>query len=83
MLASVRRETLRRSAATARRRLATSAPESPSGHHGLLPGTSHSAITPKLHFFDSVMGEDRQIPTYRVIDNRGELVDGGNIPEVR
>lgn len=64
------------------RRLATAAPSQPSGQHGHLP-TSQSAITSKLHFFNSVMGEDRQIPTYRVLGGDGSVLEGAEVPEVR
>ena len=63
------------------RRLATVAPQHPNARHGNLP-SSQSAITSKLHFFNSVMGEDKQIPTYRVLGKDGKPIDGAEVPEV-
>jgi len=34
-----------------------------------------------MHFFNSVMGEGNQIPTYGVMDKDGNLLDGAQIPE--
>lgn len=65
----------------AQRYQSTTAPHHPSGRHGNLP-SSQSAITTKLHFFDSVMGEGKQIATYRVLDKGGRVVDGAELPEV-
>ncbi|EJT98596.1 branched-chain alpha-keto acid dehydrogenase E1-alpha subunit [Dacryopinax primogenitus] len=47
--------------------------------HGHLPNT-HSALTPSLHFFNSVL--PGQIPTYRVLDSNGVIVDGAEVPDV-
>ena len=49
---------------------------------GHLP-TSQSPITPKLQFFNSVMEEGKQIPTYRVLDGSGQVIEGAELPEVR
>lgn len=64
------------------RGLATATPQLPVQSHGNLP-TSLSPITPKLQFFNSVMEEGKQIPTYRVLDGSGTLLDGAELPEVR
>lgn len=64
------------------RYLATSTPERPDRKHGNLPGSSRSAITSNLHFFNSIMGEDNLIPTYRVIDTDGKLIDGAQLPDL-
>jgi len=53
-------------------------PAQPQGH---LP-SSQSPIVSKLHFFNSVTGNDQQIPTYRVLDGVGKPIDGAEIPEV-
>ena len=82
MFSSTRRVLSRCRAQPSRRRLATSAPQHPSGRHGLLPGSTQSAITTKLHFFNSVMGDDKQIPTYRVLDKDGKPVDGVDLPDM-
>ncbi|KAH8114324.1 thiamine diphosphate-binding protein [Phellopilus nigrolimitatus] len=82
MLSLTRHALLRQQKSLARRRLATSAPHNPSGRHGLLPGSSQSAITSKLHFFNSVMGDDKQIPTYRVLGRDGKLVEDAVLPEI-
>jgi 2-oxoisovalerate dehydrogenase E1 component alpha subunit len=50
--------------------------------HGHLPGVPSSAITTKMHFFNSVL-ESKSIPTYRVLDGTGNVVDGAEVPEVR
>lgn len=47
----------------------------------LLP-TSKSPISPSLSFFNSVTGDDTQIPTYRVLDGVGKPIEGAEIPEV-
>ncbi|KAK7690257.1 hypothetical protein QCA50_006912 [Cerrena zonata] len=49
--------------------------------HGHLP-TSHSPITPTLHFFNSVTPDGEQIPTYRVLDGTGEPLEGAEVPEI-
>ncbi|KDQ20799.1 hypothetical protein BOTBODRAFT_26816 [Botryobasidium botryosum FD-172 SS1] len=59
----------------------TSAPHSPPQRHGFLPGAPASAITTKLHFFNSVL-EQSQIPTYRVLDGSGNIVEGAVEPEI-
>ena len=47
----------------------------------LLP-TSKSPISPSLSFFNSVTGNDTQIPTYRVLDGMGKPIEGAEIPEI-
>lgn len=68
--ASVRRCTLVRAA-----KMSTKAPER-------LPHTQ-SPITPELKFFNSVTPEGQQIPTYRVLDGTGKIVDGAEPFKVR
>ncbi len=48
--------------------------------HGLLP-TSQSPITPKPHFFNSVSTDGKQLPTYRIIDGVGNVIEGAELPE--
>lgn len=43
---------------------------------------SQSPITPKLRFFNSITEEGKQIPTYRVLDGIGNLIEGAELPEV-
>ncbi|PAV16897.1 branched-chain alpha-keto acid dehydrogenase E1-alpha subunit [Pyrrhoderma noxium] len=61
--------------------LATATPEKPDRKHGNLPGSSQSAITSHPHFFNSIMGDDNLIPTYRVIDTDGKPIDGAQLPD--
>ena len=63
------------------RGLANATPQLPLESHGNLP-SSQSPITPKMHFFNSVMEAGKQIPTYRVINGTGQPVEGAQIPEV-
>ncbi|KAI0061627.1 branched-chain alpha-keto acid dehydrogenase E1-alpha subunit [Artomyces pyxidatus] len=49
--------------------------------HGILPSTQ-SPITSKLHFFNSVTGDGKQIPTYRVLDGVGNLIEGAELPQI-
>lgn len=63
------------------RKLATAAAQLPSQSLGHLP-TSQSPITPKLQFFNSVMEDGKQIPTYRVLDGTGKVIEGAQLPEV-
>ncbi|KAG9023409.1 hypothetical protein FS837_005830, partial [Tulasnella sp. UAMH 9824] len=59
----------------------TSAPENlTQSRHGNLPGSSQSPITTQLHFFNSVLEETR-IPTFRVLDSGGKIIEGAHIPE--
>ena len=56
-----------------------------SGPHkaaGSLPGAPASALTTKLHFFNSVL-EQELIPTYRILDGSGNVIEGAEVPEVR
>lgn len=64
-----------------KRFLATTAPQSPTGRHDFLP-TSQSEITPNIHFFNSVLGDDKQIPSYRIIGKDGKPVEGATVPDV-
>ena len=68
-------------ASLARRTYASTTVQLPNKTHGHLP-TSQSPITSTLHFFNSVMEEGKQIPTYRVLDGTGNLIDGAQLPEV-
>lgn len=68
-------------ASLARRAYASTTVQLPTEAHGHLP-TSQSPITSKLHFFNSVIEEGKQIPTYRVLDGTGNLIDGAELPEV-
>ncbi|RXW16469.1 hypothetical protein EST38_g9396 [Candolleomyces aberdarensis] len=43
---------------------------------------SNSPIVSKLDFFNSVTGNGSQIPTYRVIDGSGKLLEGAELPEM-
>ena len=62
--------------------LCTTAPLSLPNGHGLLP-TSQSPITPKPHFFNSVSTDGKQLPTYRIIDGVGNVIEGAELPEAR
>lgn len=64
-----------------RRGFATTTPLLSVHNHGHLP-TSQSPIVSKLHFFNSVTGDGTQIPTYRVLDGSGKLIEGAEMPEV-
>ena len=63
-----------------RRGLCATAPVSFPEAHGLLP-TSQSPITPKPHFFNSVSTDGKQLPTYRIIDGVGNVIEGAELPE--
>ncbi|KAJ2922242.1 hypothetical protein H1R20_g14854, partial [Candolleomyces eurysporus] len=43
---------------------------------------SNSPIVSKLDFFNSVTGNGSQIPTYRVIDGSGKLLESAELPEM-
>lgn len=43
---------------------------------------SQSPITPKLRFFNSITEEGKQIPTYRILDGIGNLIEGAELPEI-
>ena len=64
------------------RGVAGTTPELPPNALGTLP-TSTSPITSRLHFFNSVMSGEKQIPTYRVLDGAGQPIEGAEVPEVR
>ncbi|KAG9102682.1 hypothetical protein FRC07_010181, partial [Ceratobasidium sp. 392] len=49
--------------------------------HGHLPGDPSSAITTQMHFFNSVL-ESNSIPTYRVLDGNGEVIEGAEVLEI-
>ncbi|KAM5538595.1 hypothetical protein V8D89_007624 [Ganoderma adspersum] len=63
------------------RGVAGTTPELPANALGTLP-TSTSPITSKLHFFNSVMSGEKQIPTYRVLDGAGQPIEGAEVPEI-
>ena len=44
--------------------------------------TTKSQIVPELSFFNSVTGNDTQIPTFRVLDGVGKLLEGAVLPDV-
>jgi hypothetical protein len=48
---------------------------------GHLPNT-RSPFVSRLKFINSVTGDDELIPTYRVLDDVGNPVEGAEIPEV-
>ncbi|KAG8716451.1 hypothetical protein FRC11_008600 [Ceratobasidium sp. 423] len=60
---------------------ATAAEAPQQARHGHLPGVPSSAITSKMHFFNSVL-ESKSIPTYRVIDGSGVVIEGAEVPEI-
>lgn len=43
---------------------------------------STSPIVAKPHFFNSVTGDGSTIPTYRVLDGSGKVLDGAEVPEI-
>jgi len=47
----------------------------------LLPN-SHSPITPTPHFFNAVSTDGKQLPTYRIIDGVGNVIQGAELPEL-
>lgn len=61
-------------------RLSTSSVRSAADDNGQLP-TTNSPIVSKLNFFNSV--GSGAIPTYRVMDGMGQLIEGAEMPEVR
>ncbi len=63
-----------------RRGLCSTTPVSFPEGHGLLP-TSQSPITPRLNFFNSVSTDGKQLPTYRIIDGVGNVIEGAELPE--
>ncbi|KAG7088194.1 hypothetical protein E1B28_012211 [Marasmius oreades] len=64
------------------RGLATATTPQVSGFSGARLPNSQSYITPKLHFFNSVTPDGQQIPTYRVLDGVGKVLEGANEPEI-
>ena len=48
----------------------------------LLPN-SQSPITPRPHFFNAVSTDGKQLPTFRIIDGVGDVIQGAELPEVR
>ncbi|KAJ6508490.1 branched-chain alpha-keto acid dehydrogenase E1-alpha subunit [Mycena sanguinolenta] len=62
-------------------RLRSLRPHHRSLHLGHLPN-SRSPIVPTLFFFNSVTASDEKIPTFRVLDGVGKLVDGAQLPEI-
>ncbi|KAA1469793.1 branched-chain alpha-keto acid dehydrogenase E1-alpha subunit [Dentipellis sp. KUC8613] len=71
----------RRLAPLARRNIVTTTPHIPQESLGDIP-TTQSPITSTLHFFNSVTGEGKQIPSYRVLDGAGKVIPGAEIPEI-
>ena len=65
-----------------RRTVVNVTPQMPTQSHGDLP-SSQSPITPTLHFFNAVMEQGRQIPTYRILDGVGKPLDGAQLPDVQ
>lgn len=47
----------------------------------VLPRSS-SPIVAKPHFFNSVTGDGSTIPTYRILDGSGKVLDGAEVPEI-
>ncbi|KDQ62667.1 hypothetical protein JAAARDRAFT_30567 [Jaapia argillacea MUCL 33604] len=74
---------VRRSLLRSSRAITTATPQVPAhaDTHGHLP-SSHSRITSKLRFFNSVMEDGEQIPTYRVLDSVGKPLEGAEVPEI-
>ena len=64
-----------------RKGLYTTTPVSFPESHGVLP-TSQSPITNKPHFFNTVSSDGKQLPTYRIIDGVGNVIEGAELPEV-
>jgi len=64
-----------------RKRFSTTASVSVPERHGLLP-TSQSPITPQPQFFSAVSSHGKQLPTYRIIDGVGDVIEGAELPEV-
>lgn len=44
--------------------------------------TTNSPIVSELSFFNSVTGNDTQIPTFRVLDGVGKPIEGAVLPDV-
>jgi 2-oxoisovalerate dehydrogenase E1 component alpha subunit len=44
--------------------------------------TTNSRIVSELSFFNSVTGNDTQIPTFRVLDGVGKPLEGAVLPDV-
>ncbi|EGN98429.1 hypothetical protein SERLA73DRAFT_183432 [Serpula lacrymans var. lacrymans S7.3] len=80
MLRSVRSLHIRSQTLVKGRGLANAAPKFPAQSQGHLP-TSNSPLVSKLQFFNSVTSESGQIPTYRVLDGMGKLIDGAEVPD--
>src|SRR6266851_3225588 len=66
---------------TFRKALSTTTSVSFPDSHGLLP-TSESPITPKPHFFNTVSADGKRLPTYRIMDGVGNVIEGAELPEV-
>ena len=67
---------------SSRRRLIHSTPSSPDPSLGKLP-SSQSSFTTNLAFFNAILPEGHQIPTYRVLDGFGNIIEDATAPEVR
>jgi 2-oxoisovalerate dehydrogenase E1 component alpha subunit len=66
---------------TYRKALCTTVPLSFRESHSLLPD-SQSPITPIPHFFNAVSTDGRNLPTYRIVDGVGNVIEGAELPEV-
>jgi len=44
--------------------------------------TTNSQIVSELSFFNTVTGNDTQIPTFRVLDGVGNLLEGAVLPDI-
>jgi 2-oxoisovalerate dehydrogenase E1 component alpha subunit len=65
-----------------RSHLSTTSPSNPSsGSLGYLPDSA-SPFTNRLDFFSSVLPQGQQIPTYRVLDSVGNVLNDAELPEV-
>ncbi|KAH9179284.1 branched-chain alpha-keto acid dehydrogenase E1-alpha subunit [Lactarius sanguifluus] len=43
---------------------------------------SQSPIIPKPHFFNAVSTDGKQLPTYRIMDGIGNVIEGAELPEL-
>ncbi|KAH9080496.1 branched-chain alpha-keto acid dehydrogenase E1-alpha subunit [Lactarius deliciosus] len=43
---------------------------------------SQSPITPKPHFFNAVSTDGKQLPTYRIMDGVGNVIEGAELPKL-
>jgi hypothetical protein len=81
-MATISRSLRRANIQAIKRRIHTVPPPAPdSASLGTLP-SSQSAFTPQLAFFNSILPEGKQIPTFRVLDGVGNLIEDASAPEV-